>query len=143
SPTVRVQNRDGELLDAVVDWSTSAPLVVEVSSTGTVTARGNGSASILVSAGDVTKSIPVTVVQAPSSLEVLAGGAQSGIVDQVLMNQIRVRLLDRLGAPIAGASIAFSVSAGGGSATPVSTTTDGDGVASAQWKLGTVAGGAQ
>ncbi len=53
-------------------------------------------------------------------------------------NVITIKATDATGYPIAGASVTFAVSAG--SASPLATTTNGDGLASIAWKFGAVSG---
>jgi len=135
--------RDDQLQGVTLSWSTSNPLVAEVSPSGVVTARGNGSASVFVSAGDITEQVPVTVSQLPYMFELVSGGSQIGVVDQTLPVEIRVRLLDRLGTPIQNSTVLFNVSAGGGSVNSPAVSTDGTGTAAVLWKLGTIAGATQ
>jgi hypothetical protein len=135
--------RDDQLQGVTLSWSSSTPSVAEVSPSGIVTARGNGSANVLVTAGEITELVPVTVSQLPNRFEVVSGASQAGVVDQLLPVEIRVRLVDRLGTPIQNATVLFSVTAGGGSVNFAAVSTDGEGTAAVLWKLGTVAGATQ
>ena len=49
---------------------------------------------------------------------------------------LRVRATRGNGSPVYGVTIVFAVQAGGGVVKPLVTTTDGDGIASAEWTLG-------
>src|SRR5690348_674914 len=51
-----------------------------------------------------------------------------------------VRVTDSNNRPVQGQTVAFSVTAGGGSVAPSSAATTADGVASARWTLGPAAG---
>lgn len=71
---------------------------------------------------------------------VVAGGAQSGTVSSLLTDSIRVQLGDAFGNPIAGTTVDFFISAGGGAATPLVAATNAAGEASTRWTLGTLVG---
>jgi plastocyanin len=68
-----------------------------------------------------------------------SGDGQSGSVGQPLGSALQV-LVMKDGAPEAGATIAWSISSGGGSVDPTSSVTGADGTASADWTLGTTSG---
>jgi hypothetical protein len=73
---------------------------------------------------------------APATLARVAGDAQAGPVGAVLADSLAVKLADRYGNGVAGLTVAFAVTSGGGSVSPASRATDSTGVARAQWKLG-------
>lgn len=76
-----------------------------------------------------------------TTLQITAGNGQSATVGTALPVKPTVRLVGSGANPIAGVTVTFSVTAGGGSATGATVTTDGDGVAAVgSWTLGTVAG---
>src|SRR5829696_5620550 len=68
-----------------------------------------------------------------------SGDAQNGSVGQPLGSPLQV-LVTKDGAPEPGATVAWSISTGGGSLDPTSVVTDADGIASTDWILGTTAG---
>lgn len=74
------------------------------------------------------------------SLAVAAGDQQSAPVGQALADPVTVRAQDEFGNGVEAIEVAFQVTGGGGSVTPASATTDGQGHASATWTLGTEAG---
>ena len=76
----------------------------------------------------------------PSAVERVSGHEQTGTVGGALTEPIVVRVLGRTGRAIPNASVTWAVTAGGGSLSATSATTDTDGVASARWTLGTAAG---
>src|SRR2546422_9529052 len=78
---------------------------------------------------------PSVVVLTPVS-----GDAQTGRVGAPLGAPFVVRAIDATGKPVAGLSVAWTVTAGGGSASPASTTTDGSGLASATLTVGNTVG---
>lgn len=69
-----------------------------------------------------------------------SGDAQTGDPGAALSDPIVVRVT-RDGSPVSGQSVSWSVSAGGGSVTPTTSTTDTNGDASTTWTLGAAAGG--
>ena len=79
--------------------------------------------------GDGSGPSPRTVIAKTS------GDAQNGTVGQSLGRQIQV-LVSESNAPVAGATVTWSTTLTGGTLTPASGPTDGDGLASTQWTLG-------
>jgi hypothetical protein len=75
-----------------------------------------------------------------AELAVVTGNQQTGSPGQALPQPLVVRAIDAAKAPVNQVRIAFVVTAGGGSTTPDTATTDADGRASAQWTLGTSTG---
>ena len=85
-------------------------------------------------------SAPVTITTgAPSVLTLARGGGQTMPAGATL-DTIVVHLADAGGNPVAGRTIAFAVTAGGGTVAPASATTDANGRA---WTFWTVGSGAQ
>src|SRR3989454_5771738 len=78
---------------------------------------------------------PSVVVLTPVS-----GDAQTGRVGAPLGAPFVVKAIDATGQPVAGLSVAWTVTAGGGSASPASTTTNGNGLASATLTVGNTVG---
>lgn len=77
--------------------------------------------------------------QPQTSVAIVSGNAQSGQVGAALANDVVVRV-SRDGSGVQGTSVAWSVTAGGGSVNPTTSTTDADGLASTTWTLGPSAG---
>ncbi len=73
---------------------------------------------------------------APGSTEKIQGDAQTGAAATALPDSIVVRIVDAFGNPVAGQTVNFAVSAGGGSASPASADSDAGGRAATQWTLG-------
>jgi len=67
------------------------------------------------------------------------GNGQSGNVGEALGAPVVVRVT-RSGTPEAGATVGWTVTGGGGSVSPATSTTDGSGNASTSWTLGPAAG---
>lgn len=81
------------------------------------------------------------VVGTPARLVVVEGEGQTGPVGTDLPLLPRVRLEDALGNPVAGVSVAFDVTAGGGSISSVTAVTDVAGTATpGVWTLGPLGG---
>jgi hypothetical protein len=76
----------------------------------------------------------------PASLTGLGGHGQVGTAGAALPNPLVARVTTAQGQPVSGVTVMWSVSGGGGSLSPATSTTDVDGQARATWTLGTVAG---
>jgi adhesin/invasin len=76
---------------------------------------------------------------APAAVAPVSGGGE-GPVGGVLADPLTVRVTDRHGNPVPGAGVAWVAVTGGGSVKPAQSTTDAQGIASAQWTLGLLAG---
>lgn len=72
---------------------------------------------------------------APSGLTIVSGNGQSAAAGS-LLSPITVRLHDAFDNAIAGATIAFAVTGGGGSLSSATATTGTDGVATVSWTIG-------
>lgn len=92
-------------------------------------------AMLVVGCGDDT-----TQPEDDTRVVVQSGDNQSQTVGQALPSPVVVRV-SRGGANVDGATVSWSVTAGGGSVAPASSTTGADGLASATWTLGPSAGG--
>jgi hypothetical protein len=75
-----------------------------------------------------------------SSLVIVSGSGQTGVVTSTLAQALTVRLVDAQSAPVVGATVFFTAAGTNGTLTPTAATTNANGEASAFWKLGTVAG---
>ena len=76
----------------------------------------------------------------PAALSLVSGGDQRAFAGDALSDPVVVRLARSGGAAVAGATVAFQVVSGGGSANPATAVTGADGRASTRWALGTGAG---
>jgi hypothetical protein len=77
----------------------------------------------------------------PSAIGLASGSVQTGVVGTALATPIGARVVDAGGKPVAGVAVTFAVTAGGGSVAAVGpVSTDGLGVASTIWTIGTTAG---
>lgn len=76
----------------------------------------------------------------PASVSAVAAPVASAAVGATLTAPITAVVRDAGGTPLEGVSVSFSVTSGGGSVSPVTTTTNASGQAAASWTLGTTPG---
>ena len=92
-------------------------------------------------AADVTATLEaIAIADVPARIEAVSGGGQTGSVGDPLAQPLVARVTDRFGNPVADTDVTFRPEPGSGSASPVTVRTDANGLASAQWTLGTAAG---
>ncbi len=73
-------------------------------------------------------------------LSLYSGNSQSGTAGTLLSTPLTVRVTDTSGSPMAGASVTFAVTAGGGTLTSPQAPTNSSGLASTTLRLGAAAG---
>jgi hypothetical protein len=73
---------------------------------------------------------------AAASITAIGGNAQTGDVGAALADSLVVVVRDAAGNPVAGADVAWSVAAGGGTVSPLPSVTNASGVAKIVWTLG-------
>ena len=130
---------------ALYQWGTADSTIARVDgTTGQVFSQAKrGSTKVyVVVAGPAraTDSVSVFVTFAPSALQVVSGGGQSGTAGKALANPIVVRAIAPDGVPVGGATVVFSAQ-GGGSASPATVVTGTNGTAQTTWTLGPNLGG--
>ncbi len=76
----------------------------------------------------------------PANLVMVSGNGQTGAAGQQLPGALTVKVTDANGNPVSGVSVTFSVTAGGGTISAASATTDSQGLASTRLTLGASAG---
>jgi hypothetical protein len=76
----------------------------------------------------------------PASIAIQGGSGQTGTVATALGSALSVVVKDISGKTISGATVEFRAAAGSGTVSPSSVTTNANGVAQANWTLGTVSG---
>ena len=103
---------------------------------------GNATATAAVSGatGSPVTFTATAAAAAAASLELAAGNNQTGDVDAALPVALQVRAEDEFGNPVAGVSVNWAVTAGGGAVAPPTSATGADGLASATFTLGPDAG---
>ncbi len=104
--------------------------------------RPGGTRIVAVFEGtELRDSVAVSNTVRPAQLKVINGNNQTGRVSAVLGSPISIQVLSASGFPIAGVSVSFVVTQGGGSVNFASrTTNDPDGVATVSWTLGATVG---
>jgi hypothetical protein len=108
--TAVVTDQDGATIASPsVTWSSSNAGVASVTSTGLVSAVGNGSATITATAGAVSATAAVTITQTPTQLQKVAGDQQTANVGQTVPTPLAVQVNDATGHPIQGVTIGFTV----------------------------------
>ena len=125
-----------------VNWASSDP-AVEVDGTGLtikVKAKSFGAARVTVRVQGASDSADVSVPRAVALVRKIGGDGQGGTAGAPLASGLAVRVEDVLGGALAGVTVRFAVTAGGGSVTPASAATDAAGVARASWTPGAAAG---
>ncbi|MGI8498700.1 MAG: Ig-like domain-containing protein [Gemmatimonadaceae bacterium] len=78
--------------------------------------------------------------QVATSLRKVSGDLQMGAAGSDLTNPLVVQVKDQSGQPMAGVTVTWAVTAGGGSVSRSSTVTDATGVAQVTWTLGSSLG---
>jgi hypothetical protein len=73
----------------------------------------------------------------PSALVPLSAARQTGLTGALVASAPRVKVVDGAGHPIAGVTVSFAVTAGGGTADPASGVSGDDGIVTTTWRLGT------
>ncbi len=79
----------------------------------------------------------------PAQVAVSAGGGQTAPAGTILPQPVTVTVTDGDGEPVEGVEVRFTVVSGGGNVAPAVDSTDAQGAASAQWRIGTVAADSQ
>ncbi len=138
--TATVRDQEGNTLAGTVAWTTEAPAVFTVNSSGLVTAVSNGSGTVRAILEGVSGTATVTVSQAPSTIERVGGDAQTGSPGAPLTLPLVGRVLDAGANPVAGIEVSFSPSEGSGAVTPANVATDPAGEARTSWTLGDAPG---
>ena len=75
-----------------------------------------------------------------ASVTIVSGNNQTGVVGSALPTALGVSVKDSSGRAVLGASVSWTVVAGGGSVTSATSTTDSGGLATTNWTLGAAAG---
>ncbi len=129
----------GAAFAGAVAWSSDAPQVFSVDASGVVTAIGAGTGSVRAAHEQLSATAGVAVTLRAAGLEVVSGGDQRGFESRPLPQPVVVRHARPGGSPVAGAAVRFQVLSGGGTVNSAVATTDGAGLASVQWVLGSAA----
>src|SRR5688572_16700307 len=79
-------------------------------------------------------------IGAPATLAVSAGNGQSGMAGQTLLAPIAAKVADASGRGVPNIPVTFAVTAGEGSIEPATSRTNGAGIATVSWRVGTMVG---
>jgi len=151
---VKVTDGSGQAVQGFqVLWSVSTgagtiPVATTTGSDGMSSVKwvlGSQLGAVTATAGNValtgaTKSVTFSATAIGASMAVVSGGGQSGFTGDKLSNDFVVRLTDTNGNPVFGKTVVWSVTSGGGSASPSSSISAADGTASSRYTLGATAG---
>ena len=154
---VSVLDEDDEAIAGVgVTFSVTAGEGILSSTTATADANGQATTTLTLTLGSdaetttvaatveglesVTFTVTAVGQAIPDSLAKISGDGQEGTVGAVLAEPFVVSVLDADGAAIAGAVVTFSVTAGGGTLSAATATTDANGQAVTRLTLGSDAG---
>ena len=137
---VVLDQRADTIKHASVGWSSDNSGVATVSASGLVTAVGNGSAHAVATSGGLSAQVTVSVAQAAAQLIKASGDGQTGVVRATLPSALALKVVDAANSPMAGLIVTFAVTLGGGSLSNPSGPTDGSGLTTVQWTLGTTPG---
>ncbi len=136
--------RDGEAtpLSRPVEWSSSNPSALSVSTTGLVTARVPGSAVITATSEGKSATVSYAITAgAPAKLIAFAGNNQHAPPGGAVPMPPSVIVTDAGDNPVSGVTVNFVATTGGGSVTGGSATTNAAGIAAVgSWTLGTTPG---
>jgi subtilisin family serine protease len=131
-----IDDRGADMPSAQVTWRSDTPAVLQVSSSGLVTAVAAGVGTVTATAGQASGSIQLTVDQVATGLDLLSGAGQQGQVGQPLTQAIRFRVSDSNGNGAGGKPVQLTVTQGGGTVQGAGTT-QADGTLDVVWTLGT------
>lgn len=135
--SARIEDEKGrEVTGTPPAWSTSAPEVARIDPSGLATALANGTAVVRATAGALSGTATLQVLQVPKAMVKTAGDQQRGAMSQPLPIPPQVEVRDGRGNPVAGVQVSFSVTAGQGTVSGASVFTGPDGRAAVGWTLG-------
>jgi hypothetical protein len=103
-------------------------------------AAGTGN-SVTASAAGLSNVVFSATVRTPTTIQAVTPLTQHGAVSTAVSHPPGVQVLDQTNAPLAGVTVSFAVTSGGGTRSPASAVTNSNGVAQlTSWVLGSSAG---
>lgn len=137
-----IRDIEGNSLTRPVTWTSSDPSILSVDASGLVISRKLGTVTITASSESKSGTASLTVVPGPPAKFIpFAGNNQSVAAGAAVPTPPSVLITDAGDNPIAGVAVNFVITAGGGSITGGSATTNASGIAAVgSWTLGTAAG---
>jgi hypothetical protein len=135
--TATVRDEDGDVLgDEPIAFASSDESVVTVDANGLVTAVGVGGATVSATSGSLSADVAATVA-IPVAMEVAGGNLQEAPAGTAVGVPPAVRVVDAADAPVAGVTVQFAVTEGGGTVIGATKTTGANGLAAPDgWTLG-------
>jgi plastocyanin len=156
NPLQVIVTRDGQPAQGVtVAWTVAGPGAMVTPSPGTTGADGisgaqwtlgqaaglqTAQASVSGASGTPVQFSATAQAGPAAALAKTSGDAQTGTVSQALPSPLVVTVTDQFGNPVGGTAVQWSVTGGGGSVNPASSTSNAQGQASTVWTLGATVG---
>ncbi len=123
----------------VFAWSSSDQNVATIDTAGLATTTGIGSTTLTATSGGISGTASL-VVASPTCTQcffiIVNGDQQTAPASSTLPAALSAQLVNPLEQPVPGVSVTFTVDAGDGSVTPVTVTSDANGMATTTWTLG-------
>jgi alpha-tubulin suppressor-like RCC1 family protein len=142
--TATVRNKLGVVVDVPVTWRSLNESVVTVDVNGRIFAVDTGIANVFASTvGPVnSQTIGIRVVFiGPYKIATTLFTPPTAVSPGATVDSLRALVTDKNGNPVTVPTrVAFAVTAGGGSVSPAIAVTKANGIASAEWKVGTAFG---
>jgi hypothetical protein len=130
----------GNLSGLDLFWESSNPAVASVDN-GMVRGLSRGEARISAIAPSGKRAeATVNVARTPAEVELVGTSFLEGRVGEELTEPVEMRIVSPRGLPVDGVLVRFSVEDGAGAVSPGEATSDGAGLVTAHWTLGTLAG---
>lgn len=156
NPLQVVVTRDGQPAQGVtVSWSAAGAGAMITPSSGTSGADGvagaqwtlgqaagsqSAQASVSGASGTPVQFSATAQAGPAAALTKTSGDAQTGTVSQPLADPLVVTVTDQFGNPVGGTAVQWSVTGGGGTVNPATSTSNAQGQASTGWTMGATVG---
>jgi alpha-tubulin suppressor-like RCC1 family protein len=141
--TATALDSEGDTVAVPVVWRSSNERVAVFERGGVLVALDTGVTLITASSLGVTSpAVPFGVVWfGPAFIDTASWTRPSALnPGATLTDSVRVRVINADSVPVPNARVAFTVTGGGGSVSPLTDTTDANGIAAAQWTIGPAVG---
>jgi len=138
--TARLLDQNGAAISGeTFTWLSDDPGVVSVNSSGVVTAVGNGSATVTVTAASLSAMVTAQVTQVPSAV-IISGNNQETVAGTALPDPVVARVVDAGAAPVENVTVTFAPDTNHGSVSVASGVSNTAGEVQTVWTLGTFFG---
>ena len=140
--TATVRSTTGVTMTIPVVWRSLNETILPVDANGRVFAADTGITNVYASSLGV-NSPPITVrivYQGPAKIASVQFTPPTAVSPGATADSLRALVTDKSGNPVANARVAFAVTAGGGTISPAIAVSRPNGIASAEWKLGSAFG---